>query len=59
MLNTGVVRISFSFLKSFKKLDLTDRVPEDLWIQVHDIVEEAVIKTNPKKKKMKKCKMVV
>ena len=45
--------------KSFKKLDLTDRVPEDLWIQVHDIVEEAVIKNIPKKKEMQKGKMVV
>ena len=42
--------------KSFKELDLTDRVPEDLWIQVHDIVEEAVIKIIPKKKKGKKAK---
>ena len=42
--------------KSFKKLDLTDRVPEDLWIQVHDIVEEAVIKNIPKKKRCKKPK---
>ena len=42
--------------KSFKELDLTDRVPEDLWIQVHDIVEEAVIKNIPKKKRCKKPK---
>ena len=42
--------------KSFKKLDLTDRVPEDLWIQVHDIVEEAVIKNIPTKKRCKKPK---
>ena len=39
----------------FKGLDLIDRVPEELWTEVHDIVEEAVIKTIPKKKK--KCKM--
>ena len=39
----------------FKGLDLTDRVPEELWIKVHDIVEEAVIKTIPKKKKCKKA----
>ena len=37
-------------------LDLIDRVPEELWIEVHDIVQEAVIKTIPKKKKCKKAK---
>ena len=35
----------------FKGLDLTDRVPEELWTEVHCIVQEAVIKTIPKKKK--------
>ena len=40
----------------FKGLDLIDRVPEELWTEVHDIVQEAVIKTIPKEKK---CKMVV
>ena len=38
----------------FKGLDLIDRVPEELWMEVHNIVHEAVIKTIPKKKK---CKM--
>ena len=33
-----------------------DRVPEELWMEVHDIVQEAVIKTIPKKKKRKKAK---
>ena len=37
----------------FKGLELTDRVPEELWMKVHDIVQEAVIKTIPKKKKGK------
>ena len=37
-------------------LDLIDRVPEELWPEVHDIVQEAVIKTIPKKKKRKKAK---
>ena len=37
----------------------SDRVPEDLWTEVRDIVQEAVIKTIPKKKKMQKGKMVV
>ena len=40
----------------FKRLDLIDRVPEELWMQVCDIVQEAVIKTIPKKKKCKKAK---
>ena len=41
---------------SFKGLDLTDRVPEELWMEVHDIAQEAVIKIIPKKKKCKKAK---
>ena len=40
----------------FKGLDLRDRVPEELWMEVCDIVQEAVIKTIPKKKKWKKAK---
>ena len=40
----------------FKGLDLIDRVPEELWMEVHDIVQEVVIKTIPKKKKCKKAK---
>ena len=40
----------------FKGLDLINRVPEELWMEVHDIVQEAVIKTIPKKKKFKKAK---
>ena len=39
-----------------KGLDLIDRVPEELWMEVRDIVQEAVIKTIPKKKKCKKAK---
>ena len=35
----------------FKRLDLVDRVPDELWTEVRDIVQEAVIKTIPKKKK--------
>ena len=41
---------------SFTGLDLVDRVPEELWMDVHDLVQEAVIKTMPKKKKCKKAK---
>ena len=40
----------------FKGLYLIDRVPEELWIEVRDIVQEAVIKTILKKKKCKKAK---
>ena len=40
----------------FKELDLIDRVPEELWIKVCDIVQEEGIKTIPKKKKCKKAK---
>ena len=43
----------------FKGLNLIDRVPEELWMEVHDIVQEAVIKIIPKKKKLKKGKMLV
>ena len=40
----------------FKGLDLINRVPEELWMEIRDIVQEAVIKTMPKKKKSKKAK---
>ena len=40
----------------FKELDLIDGVPEELWMEVHDIVQEALIKTIPKKKKCKREK---
>ena len=40
----------------FKGLDLIDRVPDELWMEVHDIVQETGIKTIPKKKKCKKSK---
>ena len=40
----------------FNRPDLINRVPEELWTEVHDIAQEAVIKTIPKKKKRKKAK---
>ena len=40
----------------FKELDLIDREPDELWMEVHDIVQETGIKTIPKKKKCKKAK---
>ena len=53
-------QISYNYtvevMNRFKGLDLTDRVPEELWMQVQDTVQEAVIKTIPKKNKCKKAK---
>ena len=43
-------------MNRFKGLDLVDRVPDKLWMEVCDIVQEAVIKTIPKKKKCKEVK---
>ena len=40
----------------FKGLDLIDRVPDDIWMEVCDIVQEEGIETSPKKKKRKKAK---
>ena len=40
--------------KRFKGLGLIDRVPNELWMEIHDLVQEAVIKTIPKKKKFKR-----
>ena len=40
----------------FKGLDLTDRLPDELWNEVHDIVQETGIKTIPMEKKCKKAK---
>ena len=42
--------------KRFRGLDLIDREPDELWTEVHDIVQETAIKTIPKKKKSKKAK---
>ena len=42
----------------FKGLDLTERVPEELWTEVEDTVEEAVVKTILKKKNAKRQKVV-
>ena len=43
----------------FKGLDLIDRVPDELWMEVRDIVQETGIKTIPMEKKRKKSKMAV
>ena len=43
----------------FKGLNLVKRMPEDLWTEVHSIVQEAVIKTSPRKKKCRKAKLAI
>ena len=43
----------------FKRLDLVERMPEGLWMEVHNIVQEMVTKTIPKKMKCKKAKVLV
>ena len=45
-------------INKFKGLDLIDGEPEELWMELHDIVQEAVIKTISKKKKCKKAKQL-
>ena len=56
----GLNQIPYSYTvevrNRFKGLDLIDRVPEELWMEVRDFAQEAVIKTIPKKKKCKKAK---
>ena len=43
-------------INKLKELDLIDRVPEELWTEAHNIIQEVVIKTILKKKKCKKAK---
>jgi len=40
----------------FKGLNLVDRVPEELWMEIHNTVQEVVIKPSPRKKKCKKAR---
>ena len=53
-------QISYNYIvevrNRFRGLYLIDSMPEELWMEVHDIVQEALIKTIPKKKKCKKAK---
>ena len=55
-LNQILYNYSVEVRNRFKGIDLTDRVPEELWTEVRDIVQEAGIKTISKKKKCKKAK---
>ena len=48
--------ITVEVTNTFNRLDLIDRVPDELWMEVRDIVQETGIKTIPKKKKCKKAK---
>ena len=52
----SVQKDSVEVTKRFKGLDLIDRVPDELWMEVRDIVQETRIKTISKKKKCKKAK---
>ena len=53
---TYIKSLSMEVTNRFKGLDLIDRVPKELWTEVCDTVQEAGIKTIPKKKKCKKAK---
>ena len=52
-LNQILYDYTMDMTNRFKGLDVIDRVPEELWTEVSDIVQEAVVKTIPKKKKCK------
>ena len=60
LFNYGLNQITYDYTvevrNRFKGLDLIDRVPDELWMEVHEIVQETGIKTIPKKKKCKKAK---
>ena len=57
-LRCDLSRIPYDYMMKvrsrFKRLDLTDRVPDELWTEVHDIVQETGIKTIPMENKCKK-----
>ena len=55
-LNQALYDYTMEVTNRFKGLDLIDRVPDELWMEVHDIVKQTGIKTIPKKKKCKKAK---
>ena len=55
-LNQIFSKFSLEKTNRFKELDVIERVPEELWMKVPDIVQEAVTKTIPKKKKFKEAK---
>ena len=57
-LNQILYEYTVEVTNRFKGLDLIDRVPEELWMEVHNNVQEATIKTIPKKKKYKKANLL-
>ena len=58
-LNQILYNYTMEVRNRFRGLDLIDRMPDELWTKVRDIVHETGIKTIPKKTKCKKGKMVV
>ena len=55
-LNQITYNYTVAVTNRFKGLDLIDRMPKELWMEVYNIVQEAVIKTIPQTKKWKKAK---
>ena len=55
-LNQILISYTVEVRNRFKGLDLIDRLPDELWMEVHDIVQETGIKTIPMEKKCKKAK---
>ena len=53
-LNQITYKVEMEVTNRFKGFDLIDRVPEELWMEVHDTAQEAGVKSIPKKKKCKK-----
>ena len=51
-----MIPLAVEVTNRFKGLDLIEKMPEELWMEVHDIVQETGIKMIPKKKKCKKAK---
>ena len=51
-----IMEMTVDVTNRFKGLDLIDRVPEELWMEVPNIVQDTVIQTIPKKEKCKKAK---
>ena len=55
-LNQILYTYTVEMMNRFKRLDMVDRVPEELWMDVHSIIQDAVTKIIPNKKKCKKAK---
>ena len=55
-LNQILYTYTVEMMNRFKRLDMVDRVPEELWMDVHSIIQDAVTKIIPNKKKWKKAK---